>query len=341
MRDLLSWNLSLGRWAGVQIRLHVFFVLFGMVALLAGPGGGNHKLLWETAGVLAIFLCSVLAHEIGHCLAAWRVSGAVDQIVLWPLGGLTQVNPSHDPQSEFVTAIAGPLVNLLLCLAALPPLVLEQSNFAGLLNPLAPPVSAAGLTWLNACEWLFWTNWLLMLVNCLPALPFDGGRVLRSLLWAHHDIRQGVWLAARMAQVTAVGLWVLAALIHRSGEYSFAALPFALVGVLLFFSGRQDIERLYDAESDDALFGYDFSQGYTSLEKTIPTRRSPTSPVRRWLDVRRARRVERQRLVEADEERRADDVLARLHELGMESLSDEERALLNRVSARLRNRLRQ
>lgn len=340
MRDLLSWNISLGRWAGVQIRLHVFFVLFAVVALLVGPSGANQKLFWETAGVLAIFLASVLAHEIGHCVAAWRVGGMVDQIVLWPLGGLAQVNLSHDPQSEFITAIAGPLVNLALCLLALPVLVLEQSNLAGLLNPLAPPVNADGLSWLNACEWLFWTNWLLTLVNCLPALPFDGGRVLRSLLWAHHEFRHGVLLAARMAQVTAVGLWVVAALVQRSGEYSFAALPFALVGILLFFSGRQEIERLYESESDDALFGYDFSQGYTSLEKAAPTRKPPGSPVRRWLDDRRARRVERQRLVEADEERRTDEVLARLHELGMDGLSEEERALLNRVSARLRNRLR-
>lgn len=340
MRDLLSWNISLGRWAGVQIRLHVFFVLFALVALLAGPSGANQKLFWETAGVLAIFFVSVLSHEVGHCLAAWRVGGMVDQVVLWPLGGLTQVNFSHDPQSEFVTAIAGPLVNLAFCVLALPMLVLQQSNLAGLLNPLAPPVSANGLTWLNACEWLFWTNWLLTLVNCLPALPFDGGRVLRSLLWAHHDIRHGVVLAARIAQGTALALWVLAALIHRNGEYSFAALPFALVGILLFFSGRQEIERLYEAESDDALFGYDFSQGYTSLEKTIPSRRPSSGPVRRWLDDRRARRVERQRLVEADEERRADEVLARLHELGKEGLSVEELALLNRVSERLRNRLR-
>lgn len=339
MRDLLSWNISLGRWAGVHIRLHVFFVLFALVALLMGPSGADQKLFWETAGVLGIFLFSVLMHEIGHCIAAWRVGGIVDQVVLWPLGGLTQVNFSHDPQSEFVTAVTGPLVNLALCLLALPMLVLEQSNLAGLLNPLAPPVNANGLNWLNACEWLFWTNWLLTLVNCLPALPFDGGRVLRSLWWAHHEFRHGVVLAARMAQGTAVALWVLALFIHRSGEYSFAALPFALVGILLFFSGRQEIERLYEADSDDALFGYDFSQGYTSLEKAVPSRKPSASPVRRWLDDRRARRIERQRQVEADEERRADEVLARLHELGMESLSEEERALLIRVSDRYRNRL--
>lgn len=341
MRDLLSWNISLGRWAGVQIRLHVFFILFALVALVVGPSGVNQKLFWEAAGVLAIFFFSVLLHEIGHCVTACRMGGVVDQVVLWPLGGLTQVHPSHDAQSEFFTAVSGPAVNLLLALLALPALLLERGNLLSLMNPLSPPVSADGLTWLNACEWMFWINWLLVLVNFLPAMPFDGGRVVRSWFWAHHEFRHGVVLAARTTQFTAVGLWIGAFFIQRSGDYSFAALPFALVGILLFFGARQEIERLYEADSDDVLFGYDFSQGYTSLEKAVPMRRPPTSPVRRWLDDRRARRIERQRQVEADEERRMDEVLARLHELGMQGLSEEERALLNRVSDRYRNRLQQ
>ena len=78
MRDLLSWNLSLGRWGGVQIRVHVFFLLFVLVALHFASIGANEKLFWETAAVLAIFLTSVLAHEIGHCLAAWRLGGSAD-----------------------------------------------------------------------------------------------------------------------------------------------------------------------------------------------------------------------------------------------------------------------
>ncbi|HVX10922.1 MAG TPA: site-2 protease family protein [Pirellulales bacterium] len=340
MRDLLGWNVPLGRWGGVQIRVHVFFLLFALIALHFGSTGSNEKLFWETAAVLAIFLSSVLAHEMGHCLAAWRVGGAVDQVVLWPLGGLTQINPSHDPQSEWLIAVAGPAVNVAVCLVTAPLLIVEKSNLAELFNPLLPPVDPVGLTWLNAAEWLFWTNWLLLLVNCLPALPFDAGRGVRALLWMQYEFRHGVVLAARVAQLTALGLAVAAWMIHRSGDYSFAALPFLLVAVLLFFGAKQEIDRLYEAESDEALFGYDFSQGYTSLEKAAPSRKAQASPVKKWLDDRRAKRLERRRKVEADEERRVDDVLVRLHQVGLHGLSEEERALLNRVSARYRNRLR-
>jgi stage IV sporulation protein FB len=336
----LSWNLSLGRWGGVQIRLHVFFLLLVLIALHFGSSGSNEKLFWETAAALGIFLVSVLAHEIGHCVAAWRLGGSVDQVVLWPLGGLTQINPSHDPSSECVTALAGPAVNVLVCVLTAPLLFVEQRNLAELFNPLHPPVSVDGLTWLNACEWLFWTNWLLLLVNCLPALPFDMGRLTRAGLWLQYEFRHGVVLAARLAQCTAVALWVAAWMIHRNGEYSFAVLPFLLVGVLLFFGAKQEIDRLYEAESDDGLFGYDFSQGYTSLEKAAPSRKAHASPVKKWLDDRRAKRLERRRQLEADEERRVDEVLVRLHQVGLHQLSEEERALLNRVSARYRNRLR-
>jgi stage IV sporulation protein FB len=340
MRDLLSWNLSLGRWGGVQVRLHVFFLLFAAVALHLSSQANNDNLLWETSAVLAILFLSVLAHELGHCVAARRVGGAAEQILLWPLGGLTQVHVSHEPQSEWLTAGAGLAVNLGVCLVVAPVLIVNQGHLAALLNPLLPPV-AEELTWLNACEWVFWVNWLLALVNLLPALPFDGGRVLRAWLWMHHEFRYGVVLAARVAQVTAIVLFILAALLARSSEYSFASLPFTLIGILLFFGAKQEIDRLYDAETEDALFGYDFSQGYTSLEKTAPPRKPPAGPLRKWLDERRANKLRRQQQLEADEERRVDEVLLRLHQFGMHNLSEEERALLNRVSARYRNRLRQ
>jgi Zn-dependent protease len=340
MRDLLSWNLSLGRWGGVQVRLHVFFLLFAAVALYLSARANSDKLLWETAAVLAILFVSVLAHELGHCLAARRVGGTAEQILLWPLGGLTQVHVSHEPQSEWLTAGAGVVVNLAICLLVAPVLIVNHSHLAALLNPLLPPV-VDELTWRNACEWVFWVNWLLALVNLLPALPFDGGRALRAMLWMHHEFRHGVVLAARVAQVTAIFLFLVACVLMRSADYSFAALPFALVGILLFFGAKQEIDRLYDAETEDALFGYDFSQGYTSLEKTAPPRKPQVGPLRKWLEERRANKLRRQQQLEADEERRVDEVLLRLHQFGMHNLSEEERALLNRVSARYRNRLRQ
>jgi stage IV sporulation protein FB len=116
-------------------------------------------------------------------------------------------------------------------------------------------------------------------------------------------------------------------------------LPLVLLSMYLFFVARQELRRTDDDEDDDDLFGYDFSQGYTSLEEAShPRRRSVPGPLRRWLRQRRDMKQRRLRDLEAEEERRVDEVLIRVKELGVNSLSPDERALLERVSARYRNR---
>ncbi|HVX62739.1 MAG TPA: site-2 protease family protein [Pirellulales bacterium] len=345
MRDLLTWNISLGRWAGVQVRLHVFFVLFAVVALHLASKAPTPQPLYGAAACLGLLLASVLAHEAGHCFLARRLGGHADQIVIWPFGGLVNVNVPHEPQNELAVALAGPLVNLAVCLVTAPwLLIVYREPMLPLLNPLTPPIGEeAVLSWQAGLMWAFWINWLLALVNLLPAYPLDGGRVLRSLLWAttRYSFRDSAAVAARVAKFTALALWLAAWLVNGDPEYAFAALPLALIGVLLFFGARQETERLSEQETEDAFFGYDFSQGYTSLEKTLAPPRSPRPGMfKKWLAERRAARLLRQQQLEAEEERRVDDVLARLHESGPHSLSDDDRALLDRVSARYRNRPR-
>ena len=343
MRDLLSWNLSLGRWAGVQVRLHVFFVLFAVVALHLATKGAEDHLLLVTAACLGLLLASLLIHEFAHCLAARRFGGGADQILIWPLGGLAPVHVPHDPHQELLIALAGPAANLTCCLLVAP-LLMFRVSLLPLLNPLAPPMGVDGtLSWQMALSWAFWINWLLAVVNLLPAYPLDGGRVLRALLWAgtKHSFRESAVLTARVAKFTALVLWVGAILLNGSAEYSFAALPLVLIGVFLFFGARQETDRLGEQESDDAVFGYDFSQGYTSLEKTLaPPRKQRPGPIKRWLADRRATQLLKQQRLEAEEERRVDEVLVRLHEQGPDSLTEDDRALLARVSARYRNRQR-
>jgi stage IV sporulation protein FB len=336
MRDLLSWNLSLGRWSGVQVRLHVFFVLFALFAL---HYAARANVLWYGAASVAILFASVLAHEFGHCIAAWKTGGSADRILLWPCGGLSHVNITQEPQSELATALAGPMVNLSICMLATPLLVVFQTDVIHLLNPLSPPPALEGFSAVNCLRMTFWINWLLTLVNLLPAFPLDGGRALRAVLWPKFGFRSAVLLVARAATITSVVLWLAAWLVRDS--YPFALLPLALLGVFLFFSAKQETERLSEQDQGDPLLGYDFSQGYTSLEKHYqsPRAREP-GPLRKWLDSRRAARLLRQQQIEEEEERRVDEVLVRLHEAGLDGLSDEDRALLGRVSARYRNRQR-
>jgi stage IV sporulation protein FB len=118
-----------------------------------------------------------------------------------------------------------------------------------------------------------------------------------------------------------------------------AWLPLTLLLLYVFFATRHEFLRLGEEERDGDLIGYDFSQGYTSLESGVEqTRRRGPGPIRRWLRRRREEKHRRNREIEVEEERRVDEILARVKDAGMQSLSPEERALLQRVSVRYRNR---
>ena len=95
----------------------------------------------------------------------------------------------------------------------------------------------------------------------------------------------------------------------------------------------------YEDQDDEDVFGYDFSQGYTSLEGRVdsPPQRKP-GVIQVWLARRRAEREERRVQIEQEEERQVDGILERLHDYGIDALSPQERAVLNRVAARYRAR---
>ena len=133
-----------------------------------------------------MLLVSVTLHEVGHALAAIRVGGKVDAIVLGPVGGLMSPRVPDEPEIHVFVALAGPIVHLLIAVAAAIVLAIAgDRQLLGLLNPLATPPDLVepGSMWLVAAKLTLWLNWILMLLNLLPAYPFDGGPVLRAMLW--------------------------------------------------------------------------------------------------------------------------------------------------------------
>jgi Zn-dependent protease len=337
MRDLLSWNFYLGPVRGVQIRLHVFFLLLA-VMILAGPNGVP---LAYRAACVAVLLGSVVWHEVGHCFASRKLGYGPERVILWPFGGLEPCPCAHDPQHEWATAAAGMLANFLVCVVSFAALLAARKLELVSLNPLIPPAPEATMSWQLLLGLVFWFNWMLVLVNLLPAFPLDGAQVLRAMLWPHFGYRTAMLQVAWFAKITAIVLAVVALVLYE-GPAEFATIPLLVLATFLFFAARQEADRLQDQESDDGLFGYDFSQGYTSLERaTEPKgRRSRLAPLWNWLEERRESRLRRQQEIEEQEDARMDDVLAQLHRYGLDGLSPEDRALLNRVSARYRGRLR-
>ena len=173
---MLSGNISLGRIGGVEVRVNWswLIVLALIVWTLAdgvfpsqnpGLSGNTHLAMAVVAALL--FFASILLHELGHAWEARREGLEVDGITLWLFGGVSQFKGGFPSAgAEFRIAIAGPLVSLVLGV------VFVLIAIAGL------PSAVDGVA-----AWLGYINLALLVFNLIPALPLDGGRVLRAALW--------------------------------------------------------------------------------------------------------------------------------------------------------------
>ncbi len=363
MYDLSTWSLNLGRWGGLRVRLHAFFLVAAVFMLLVATQSGSTNLLWIGGLSIAVHFAIVALHELAHGYAALRVGGHTDEIAIGPLGGMVRLHVPHDPQRELITVLAGPAVNVILAIL-LAPLVFIIARVQGLdlFHPIAPgsfvPIMADGLTArmivLTAFKLAFWLNWVVLLVNVLPAFPFDGGRFLRTILWPALGYRTAVIWVARSTKFLAAIFCLLAWLSWEVYPMSVvpAWVPLVLMAIYMFFSANQEISRLENRAVDDDLFGYDFDEDHAELDDEFDDDSydnfyddtddefDDMTLVDRWREKRREQRIRQARAQEEAEEARVDRILDRLHHEGYEALSIEERALLSRVSARYRLRLR-
>lgn len=343
MPDSRAWSVNLGSWGGVQVRLHALFVLVAVFALyISSHGTTDRELLWYGLATLVILFGSVLLHESAHCLAAIRLGGRANEIVIGPFGGLANLTLPTDARSQWITALSGPLANLILCATIFPILfLLGETHLWGLLNPLFPDSVVEGPWRVVLLKLAFWVNWVLVLVNLLPALPFDGGRALRAALRPVWGVPSTAVAVTRIAWVTAAALCVAAWFVRdvQSTALIPAWMPLVLLATLLFFSANQESQVRENSELEDDLLDYDFSPGFPTFEPDEePLRSEDKGLLGRWLENRREEKERLLRAQEESEEDRVDEILIRIHGVGMSGLSPEERALLQRVSARYRNR---
>jgi len=182
---------QLGRIAGIRISanwswLIVFALIVWSLAVAVfpsqNPGFSDGQYLAMAVVAAVLFFASLLLHELGHALQARREGVEIEGINLWLFGGVAQFKGGFPSAgAEFRIAIAGPLVSL-----ALGILFVLVAVLAGL------PDAVDGVT-----AWLGYTNLILLVFNLLPALPLDGGRVLRSALWHFRgDLQWATWVAS-------------------------------------------------------------------------------------------------------------------------------------------------
>lgn len=189
-------TLRIGTIAGSDVLVSSsWFLVAGLIAVLVSPrvdavapGLGGWKYLAGFAFAVLLYL-SVLLHEASHALMARRFGFPVTSITLHFLGGMTAIEgEARRPREEFLIAVVGPLTSIGVGAAALGVWVVVPDGLLEL-----------------AVEGLVVANLLVGVLNLVPGLPLDGGRVLKSAVWKlTGDASRGTVVAAWGGRVTAL-----------------------------------------------------------------------------------------------------------------------------------------
>lgn len=198
-------TLRIGSIAGADVLVSAsWFLIAGLLAValaprveMVQPGLGSWKYAVGLAFAVLLYL-SVLLHEASHAAMARHYGHPVSSITLHFLGGVTAIEgEARSPRQEFFVAVVGPLTSIAVGLAALASLAVIPD---GLLRMVL--------------EGLVVANLLVGLLNLVPGLPLDGGRVLKSLVWkitgnVHRGTVAAGW-GGRVAAVAVLGYPLLA-----------------------------------------------------------------------------------------------------------------------------------
>ncbi|MBN1530012.1 MAG: site-2 protease family protein, partial [Thermoleophilaceae bacterium] len=256
----LQATFSLGRWAGVDVGANwswviiVWLVVWSLAAEVFPtdvPGLSDGAYIAMAVTGTLVFFASLLLHELGHAVVARREGMEIDGITLWLFGGVARFKGMFpSARAELRIALAGPAVSLLLGL--------------GFLGAGALPVpDAVG----SVATWLGRINLFLLAFNMIPALPLDGGRVLRSLIWRATGDFTGATRTAGAIGAGIGNLMIALGVLMLFVTGSFGGLWLALIG--LFVSGAAKSETSM-ATTRSALAGLHVGDAMVREPDTLP-----------------------------------------------------------------------
>jgi len=232
-----AWSLPLGRWFGVHLRIHYFFLLLLFFCVfstnLSGVSAWRGVMLWF------LLLGAVLGREAARAITAAYHGLAVRSILLLPIGGLfSYASPEMAEQAvtgwpQIAMTVTGPLANLgfAALVAALIAGASAQVPIARL--PLVTPSHLMRST--------VWLNVVLAAIHFIPAYPLDAGRLMRGAFARSRGAAQATRSASGMGQMIGIAAVVagLALLTLPSTRSAYGLSPWLIMGGFFVFIGAQ------------------------------------------------------------------------------------------------------
>jgi len=243
---VLNRRFSLGTYLGIGLYVHWTFSLLLLAVAIdrISRGSGWQEVLLSLAIVLTMYLCVTL-HEYGHAMMARCFGVGTRDITLLPIGGVARLeHMPRVPWQEFLIAVAGPAVNVVIAMllaSVLLVLGIVSSDFLQSAEQSMQDVETGSLSVPGFVLVILIANIALVVFNMIPAFPMDGGRVLRSLLAMMMNYRRATWVASRIGLVCAMFMAAFA--------YSNSFYVLLLISCFIAWAGMMEAKQVAVTES--------------------------------------------------------------------------------------------
>lgn len=203
-----GWSIPLGRWLGVELRVHTFFLLLAVVCLGLSASDG-----WMRGiGLFLVLIGAVVVREIARLIVAAWLGLRLRAILVLPIGGLfAYANPESQENAnqgigQFAIAFAGPVANLATAIALAITFLGAGGDVRLFDHPwITSPYLLRSMIWMQAG---------LGLLHLLPAYPLDAGRLLRGNFARTHGLAPTGRAATGLGQLLALAAMLGGMLLH-------------------------------------------------------------------------------------------------------------------------------
>jgi Zn-dependent protease len=257
-------SLQIAKLFGIPVFVHWSFgLLFLFVAYIGITNdSGWQGIAFFSLLIVTLFICVIL-HEFGHALSARYFGVSTHDVTILPIGGVARLDRLPEkPFQEFIVAIAGPLVNVAICLILGLLIYGIYSVQIGISNLIYEEQSEDIIFKVSGTakflDILMRANFFLVAFNMIPAFPMDGGRVLRSLLSIRLGRTKATHIASILGQICAVGFFIFALIpllrgviptgnligdFLESADLSFQPI-LALISFFIFYTARNEYQQV-------------------------------------------------------------------------------------------------